>query len=273
MLLLETDLITVEHNALHNYGWLSTLLVLFIIAAPALFYYSYLVIKMRRWENLILPKKGDKSDHNLAMVYLSLGILLMKSDHRERQLKQYHLNQVLRNFSIRTEDLQHEMELLHQKDIRIKHVAEWVNWHFTSVEREELLYVLVEISMLDGAIISKEFNILREFAERTSISPRALRSIIASHRQRWAREQARKEQQERAQRKERVQYTSVDAKQRAYEVLGVSPFASADELKKAYRKLVKKHHPDRFVGESETIIKAAEARFIEIQKAYETLTD
>ncbi len=53
-----------------------------------------------------------------------------------------------------------------------------------------------------------------------------------------------------------------------YKVLGVSPEASADEIRKAYRRLAKKHHPDRHKGS-----KAAEARFKEITEAHSVLSD
>jgi molecular chaperone DnaJ len=53
-----------------------------------------------------------------------------------------------------------------------------------------------------------------------------------------------------------------------YSVLGVNPTASAEEIKRAYRKLARKHHPDRNPGDAE-----AEARFKEIQAAYDTLSD
>jgi molecular chaperone DnaJ len=53
-----------------------------------------------------------------------------------------------------------------------------------------------------------------------------------------------------------------------YDTLGVKKGASADEIKKAYRKLARAHHPDANPGD-----KAAEERFKEIQTAYDVLSD
>ena len=53
-----------------------------------------------------------------------------------------------------------------------------------------------------------------------------------------------------------------------YKTLGVERTASADEIKKAYRKLAMKYHPDRNQGN-----KQAEDQFKEINEAYEVLTD
>ena len=53
-----------------------------------------------------------------------------------------------------------------------------------------------------------------------------------------------------------------------YEILGVASEATADEIKKAYRKLAQKHHPDANPDDSE-----AEERFKEISEAYATLSN
>src|SRR5439155_156065 len=53
-----------------------------------------------------------------------------------------------------------------------------------------------------------------------------------------------------------------------YEVLGVGRSATSEELKRAYRKLALQYHPDRNDGDPQ-----AEARFKEINEAYEVLSD
>src|SRR6266699_2231872 len=53
-----------------------------------------------------------------------------------------------------------------------------------------------------------------------------------------------------------------------YDTLGVKKGASADEIKKAYRKLAAQYHPDKNPGDT-----AAEEKFKEVQNAYDTLSD
>ena len=60
------------------------------------------------------------------------------------------------------------------------------------------------------------------------------------------------------------------AKRDYYEILGVAKNASEDDIKKAYRKLAMKHHPDRNQGDE---AKKSEEKFKEAKEAYEMLSD
>jgi len=55
-----------------------------------------------------------------------------------------------------------------------------------------------------------------------------------------------------------------------YEVLGVKPGATQDEIKSAYRKLIKQYHPDKFIDNP--LKNLAEDKMIEINEAYDSLT-
>ncbi|MEC7173832.1 MAG: TerB family tellurite resistance protein [Bacteroidota bacterium] len=57
----------------------------------------------------------------------------------------------------------------------------------------------------------------------------------------------------------------------AYKILEIDSNASQDEIKSAYRKMAKKYHPDKLRGQDPAMIKGAEEKFREVQKAYETL--
>jgi len=61
-------------------------------------------------------------------------------------------------------------------------------------------------------------------------------------------------------------------KSKYYTILGVNKGASQDEIKRAYHKLAKEHHPDRFVNSSESEKKYHENKMKEINDAYENLT-
>src|SRR6185295_16427603 len=63
------------------------------------------------------------------------------------------------------------------------------------------------------------------------------------------------------------------AKRDYYDILGVAKNATEDEIKKAYRKLAMKHHPDRNQGKEGASAKESEEKFKEVKEAYEILSD
>ena len=61
------------------------------------------------------------------------------------------------------------------------------------------------------------------------------------------------------------------AKRDYYDILGVSKNSSQDEIKKAYRTMAKKYHPDKLIDMDEAYKKGAEQKFREVQESYESL--
>jgi len=57
----------------------------------------------------------------------------------------------------------------------------------------------------------------------------------------------------------------------SYKILEIDKSATDGEIKKAYRTMAKKYHPDRVNTENEAIKRGAEEKFKEVQKAYETI--
>ena len=262
-----TDL---NEDSLETYGALtSVLVVLLIFFGPFFAYYLYSVWRVRRWENSILHRKGDRNAHNFGLAYVVLIGMLLKQDPREYAAKSSFIKKSLQEISANTIDLDNILQKIHQRDVRVKHVAHWANLRLSEVEREELMYALIEIVYMDETLIRKEMSLLLDFVKYTHISKRDLESMMASHKQRLAREA---EEERREEQKKRRESTLAYRREKAFQILGVSPFASHDEIKKAYRELVKKHHPDLFYGKDASLREAAESRFIEIQKAYDLIT-
>ena len=59
----------------------------------------------------------------------------------------------------------------------------------------------------------------------------------------------------------------------AYEVLGLNYTATDEEVKRAYRELLRKYHPDNYAGTNNPLASLAEEKFKEVQEAYQEITE
>jgi len=246
------------------------LLILFFACFPMASYYLYHIWKIRRWENKVLPKNGIEIEKHLSVVYMCAAVILMQLDLRGNDLKKSKMLLAIAEITPNYAEVADNFSSIWKKQVGISHLSKWMNLRLNHEERANVVYFLIEISYIDGVLLAKEFNVIEDLALSVGITPKELRQMIASHKQRLYRERAQKAQQNSERRKKKPRKSQ---RERAFEILGISSHASRDEIKKTYRTLVKKYHPDRFVGKSTREMETAENRFIEIQKAYDLINE
>ena len=131
-----------------------------------------------------------------------------------------------------------------QKNISTRPVCLQIRQMMDHPSRLQLMHFLFGIAKADGTVTNDEERQIYTIAGYLGISSRDYESIKAMF------------------------YNSSD---NAYKVLEIDKNASVDDIKKAYRKMAKKYHPDRVIHLGKEHQKGAEEKFRQVQAAYEQL--
>jgi DnaJ like chaperone protein len=131
-----------------------------------------------------------------------------------------------------------------KKDIPVNEVSAQVGHHLDYSSRLQLLHYLFGIAGADGKTVLSEVQLIQQIAQGMGISTADFNSIKAMF------------------------YSDTHM---AYSVLGLSPDASNEEIKKAYKKMAVQYHPDKVSYLGEDVQQDAKEKFQKINEAYENL--
>ncbi len=192
-------------------------------------------------------KSGSVSPADFELNLLSLCSVVIKADGKVSQsemdyVQRYFVstygkekaNAIFRTFN----------EVIKKREISTQRICDYMNLRTRVEVRLQLIHFLFGIAQADGSVSPAEINKIQEIAGYLRIGMQDFESIKAMF---------------------------IKSADNAYKILEIEKSASDDEVKKAYRTMAKKYHPDRVNNEDEAIKKGAEEKFKEVQIAYETI--
>lgn len=206
-------------------------------------YTAYLGDGQRQYKNT-----GTQQDFDMALLVLVAAV--MKADG---QVKQNELNCVKRfllsNYGeARSKELLLLLRDIVKKDIDVSAVCTQIKVNTDYVTRYHMLDFLFGLATSDFELAESELAVLRKIRAGLGINLSDFASINERH------------------------SSTQHSDSNPYKVLGLEPTATDEEVKKAYRRLALKYHPDKVEGMGEEIKKEAEVQIRKINEAYEKIT-
>jgi DnaJ like chaperone protein len=239
-------------------------------------------IGMIRVENLENLSPGDQ--HRVQMAFFTATFSVMghiaKSDGRVSPEEISLANRIMDKMAISGEMRATAVNLFQQgkrADFPLNDVL--AQFYKECHRRNDLIRMFLEIQIqeafADGSLDSKEEKLLLHICGQLRITQLEYQRMkIRVQAQQRFNYQYQYQQQDSHQRQGQQSYRREQSSlQDAYEVLGLKPTASDDEVKKAYRRLMSQNHPDKLVakGLPEEMMKLAKEKTQKITKAYETI--
>ena len=186
----------------------------------------------------------EKRDFNVTLLVLSAAVMKADGNVRRSELD-YVKHFFLQNFGKERAETYIKMlrEIL-EKDYNLYEVSQQVGRYMDYASRLQLLHYLFGIANADGAVTQEELGVVNTISYYMGVANSDFQSVKAMF---------------------------VKETDGAYKILGVDSNASDEEVKKAYREMAKKNHPDLVSNLGEDVRRAAEKKFQEINAAYESI--
>jgi DnaJ like chaperone protein len=135
-------------------------------------------------------------------------------------------------------------EIINNQNVSIRQVSMQIAQHMDHASRLQLIHFLFGIAKADGRVSPDEVVVIKTIAGYLYVSQNDFNSINAMF---------------------------VDDTESYYKILDISKSSTPDEIKKAYRKMARKYHPDRVQHLGEEHIAGAKEKFQKVQEAYEKI--
>ena len=177
---------------------------------------------------------------------LVLSAAVIKADGKTLQSElDYVKDFVRRNFGdAAVPEAMRMLEEFTRQDVNIYSVGPQIARFMNYSQRLQLFHYLVQLAMADGQFDKKEKSVLEAIGATIGLGGADINSVIAMF------------------------YKETSS---AYTVLEVSPSATDDEVRAAYRKMAMKNHPDKVATLGPDVQKAAAEKFRQVQEAYEAI--
>lgn len=186
----------------------------------------------------------QQRDFNVSLLVLSAAVMKADGSIKKSELE-YVKRFFLRNFGQeRAEKYILMLREILKQDIQVYDVSQQIGRFMDYSSKLQLLHYLFGIASADGSTHENEIDIISIIAKYMGISSADFQSIKAMFVQ------------------------DVDS---AYKILGIDSNATDDEIKKAYREMAKKYHPDKVAYLGEDVRKSAEQKLQEVNEAYEKI--
>ena len=189
---------------------------------------------------------ADEQRNSFFVSLLVLSSAVIKADGKTHPAELRTVREFIRsNFGEQAaQQAEQILQQLNSQQVNIYSVGDQIAANMNYSQRLQLFQYLVSIATADGEFSKSEKSVLEAIASAIRLTSTDAASIIAMY------------------------YKEADS---AYTVLEISPSATDDEVRAAYRRMAMKYHPDRVSTLGPEVQKSAEEKFKQVQEAYATI--